>query len=77
MWDLKNADFTFYTELLKNSEWITCFESSLSIDEITSRIAEKVLNCARIAIPNKAVQVRSWDKPWYNGYLRCLKRRLH
>lgn len=73
MWDFKNTDFNNFREALGNFDWDTCFVSD-SVDDICSKFNVSLLEIAKQTIENKNVTVRPDDKPWFNGYLRRLKR---
>ena len=79
IWDYKNADFIKFRNELSDNNWDHCFESD-DINQVVSRWSEDFMNIAKRCIPNRRVKIRPHDKPYYNSYLRRLKRkqdRLH
>jgi hypothetical protein len=73
MWQYGAADFDLFRYKLTDVDWRECFISD-DIDVITQTWTNTLINIARECIPNKMVTVRPWDKPFYNGYLRRLRR---
>jgi len=47
-----------------------------NIDDMIVDWTEKVVNCAKLFIPNKEVTIRPRDKPWYTNSLRNMKRKV-
>ena len=79
MWQFDHGDFDTYRHQLSQVNWEDCFSID-DIDIMADKWTELLLKVARDTIPHKIVTVRPWDKPFYNGYLRKLKRhkdRLH
>ena len=62
------ACFDLYRDRLNVS-----FEQD-DIDVVTRRWTDILVTVARYIIPNKVVTVRPWDKQFYNGYIRQLRR---
>ena len=73
MWDFNNGNFESYRNEILTTDWEPYFRST-EINTIVSELTETILLIAKKHIPNKRVTVRPTDKPWYNGYLRRLKR---
>jgi hypothetical protein len=73
MWDFGRADYMAFTAKIAQTNWETCFDYD-DIDCVAQNWTDTLLNIARETIPNKMVTVRPWDKPFYNGYLRRLRR---
>ena len=73
LWDFSHADFTEYRDRLSNINWNASLEVE-DIDLATQMWTEYMTNAARETLPNKMVTIRPWDKPFFNGYLRRLKR---
>ena len=79
IWQYKQADFEALNVALQNANWEPCFEQP-NVDFACSKWNEIFLNLARQYIPNKVVQIRIDDKPWYNTDLRKLsaqKNKVH
>ena len=74
MWDYKSANFDGFRNALFEMEWDPLFESE-EINDICESWTSKLLNIAKLFVPNKIVTVRPNDKSWYNGYLRRLNRK--
>ena len=75
MWDFKNSNYDMFRMLLSEVDWSDIFSHG-SIDEVYSKWNDKVLNAAKLSIPFKLVTMRLLNTPWYNNYLRSLKRRM-
>jgi hypothetical protein len=73
MWDFGRADYMAFRAKIAQTNWETCFDYDY-IDLVAQNWTDTLLNIARETIPNKMVTVRPWDKPFYNGYLRRLRR---
>jgi hypothetical protein len=73
MWDFGRADYMAFRAKIAQTNWETCFDYD-DIDCVAQNWTDTLLNIARETIPNKMVTVRPWDKPFYNGYLRRLRR---
>ena len=73
MWSYSDEAFIRYREALRAHDW-----ACLDIDNIQDACEEfttELLSVAKQTIPNKQVTVRNNDKPWYNNYLRNLRRK--
>ena len=73
VWLYDRADFEGMNTAIQEYDWNLCFQSD-DIDEITCRFNTSFLNIARKYIPNKLVQIRTKDAPWFTTELRKLKR---
>jgi hypothetical protein len=73
MWQYELADFDGFRTKLGDIDWDECFVSN-DIDKIAQTWTNTLISVAHDYIPNKVVTVRPWDKPFYNGYLRRLRR---
>ena len=60
IWDYKNADFDTFQQSLSEYDWSNCFVD----DDI-----DRTVNLAKTHIPNKMVEIRTNDKPFYNNFL--------
>ena len=76
MWNYNLADKIGFQNAIDDTDWDNCFNSQ-SMDVICESISNNILDKATQYIPNKSVTVRPYDKPFYNGYLRRLKRKLN
>ena len=76
MWNFNNVDVVNFQETITNIDWDQ-FTTVDNIDEIVNSFNEIILQTAHDNIENKMVTVRPRDKPFYNGYLRRLKRSLN
>ena len=63
------------TVALQSANWEECFNSG-NIDEGCSGWTEKILNIARMFIPNKMVLIIPRDKPWFTNELRLMRRKV-
>ena len=75
VWLYDKADCTSFKQALTDFDWNSCFENT-NISEACELWTESFLNIARTFIPNKVVQIRPNDVPWYSTELRRLKRRV-
>ena len=79
IWQYTQANFEALNVALQNVNWETCFEQP-NVDFACSKWNEIFLNQARQYIPNKLVQIKIDDKPWYYSDLRKLsaqKNKVH
>ena len=74
MWDFKNGDYDSYRIELGNTNWDACLNSR-TLDEVVNTWTEMLLSIAKKHIPHRLVTIRPKDKPWFNSYLRLLKRK--
>ena len=74
VWSYEQADIAGYKQALSLIDWDSCFQSE-DINVIYELWSEKLLNIAKVYIPNRYVTIRICYKPWYNGSLRCAKRK--
>ena len=74
IWQYKHADFEGLNYALQNVNWEICFGQP-NVDFACSKWNEIFLNLARQYIPNKVVNIRTDDKPWYTSELRKLSRK--
>lgn len=77
MWDFKSTDFKCYHEALANTDWESHLDNTQNVDNLCNTFTDTLLNICKMHIPNKTVKVRPSSKPFYNGYLRRLKRKLN
>ena len=75
IWLYNKANFDAFREALKSTNWDLCFENE-DIDIVCQTWTDIFLSIAKRFIPNKIVTIRPDDSPWYNSYLRRLKRKL-
>ena len=73
MWQYELGDYDLYRSKLREFNWDECFASD-DINVVAQAWTDTLISIARECIPNKMVTVRPWDKPFYNGYLRRLRR---
>ena len=73
IWLYKQADFEGMNNAISNYDWDSCFLDD-NIDQSCANWTTSYLNIARQFIPNKVVEIRPHDKPWFNSELRKLKR---
>ena len=79
IWLYDRADFVAMNHAIQMHNWDDCFDKD-DIDISCHNFNTSFLNIARQFIPNKIVEIRTKDKPWYTAELRKLKRtkdRLH
>ena len=74
MWEFNNGNYAAYRDELSSTDWESCFSSD-NIDVICVKWTDKLLKIAKKHIPNKLVTIRPRDKPWFNGFLRRLRRK--
>ena len=73
MWDFDNADWDKYRESIANHDWENCLSND--IETACILFTQELLALASLCIPHKSVRIRPNDKPWFNGYLRRLRRK--
>ena len=77
LWDFKNSDFSIYAKKLSEIPWDNYFENAVTINDTCEKLTESILDTAKLYIKNKNAVIRPNDKPFYNGYLRRLKRKIN
>ena len=75
IWSYKKADSDGLRESLNQFDWNPCF-SSTSFSEMRGAWTHSFLSMARQFIQNKLATTRSNDIPYYNSYLRKLKKKV-
>ena len=75
IWEYKKADFENFRTQLNALDWNCCFSSD-DIDVCCDLWSNMFMDTATRSIPNKIVEIRPWDLPWYNSRLRTLKRQV-
>ena len=78
IWDFKNANFEQLRDNLKNEIWN--FIDDMDINESTDTFTEKLMNNARLSIPNKECTIKFDDPPWMHNEIRKQirkRKRLH
>ena len=73
MWQYDMTNFDGFRQRLSDVNWEHCFTSN-DVDTAAQAWTDMLMNAARECIPNKLVTVRPRDKPFFNGYLRRLRR---
>ena len=73
IWQYNNADFKALNTALQTTDWSPCFKQA-NINGACLKWNEMFLNLASQYIPNKVVNVRTNDKPWFNSELTKLLR---
>ena len=73
VWHYGLANFDYFRSKLNIIDWDSCFDSG-DVDLVAQKGTDMLINVALECIPNKKVTIRPWDKPFYNGYLRRLRR---
>ena len=76
MCNFKNVDITNFRESISDIDWKTLTNVE-NLDDAANNLNKMLLQLAFENIENKIVTVRPKDKPFYNGYLRRLKRKLN
>ena len=74
MWNFKEMDTNKFQNCLSSIDFSFC-DQITDIDSSVEAWTNKVYNAALSTIPNKLVQIRPNDKPWFNGFLRRLLRK--
>ncbi len=77
MWDYARGDFDGLRNHLLNVEWDDVCNNYIDVEIAAEQWTKTVLEALKAFIPNKLVTVRTNDKPWYNGSLRRLKRKVN
>ena len=72
VWHCKKANFDNFITELANHDFSSCFDTD-DIDDIVTKWTESFLNAARNTVPNRKVNVRPKDYPWYTNKMRKLK----
>ena len=75
MWNFKNTCFDEYRAKLSHHNWEYCTDPGLDINEALNSWTSQLLDIAKSTIPNRMVTIRVNDKPWYNTFLRKLRRK--
>ena len=75
IWLYKDADQKGFQEAIMSADWDECFVTD-DINDACVKWTEKLIEIAKLYIPNKTVLIRPKDKPWYNNNLRKLKRKV-
>ena len=73
IWLYNRADFEGMNSFIQEYAWDQCFDND-DIDVVCQNWTTSFLNIARQFIPNKVVEIRPRDAPWFNSELRKLKR---
>ena len=73
VWQYGLSNFDYFRYKLNIIDWDSCFDSR-DVDLVAEKWTDMLINVALECIPNKMVTIRPWDKPFYNGYLRRLRR---
>lgn len=73
MWKFSDTNFVSFRDTIKSHNW-KCFDYE-DIDQVAESFTAELLNIALKTIPNTLATIRYNDKPWYNSYLRKLKRK--
>ena len=76
VWDFSKANVDGYVSYLEHFNWDNCFLNT-SVDDSCDEISNAILSAAKEFIPNKVVTIRPYDKSFYNGHLRQMKRKLN
>ena len=76
MWNFNNVNLEKYTESFTNFVWSVAFQTD-SVNKMCNTLTDKILQSAKDWIPHKKVTVRNSDKPFYNGYLHRLRRKVN
>jgi len=75
VWLFKQADFDGFRNALSSADFDSVFDND-NVDDVCSAWSEKFLFIAKSHIPNRTVQIRPNDSPWYNSRLRLMKRKM-
>lgn len=78
IWLYEYANFDRFRTLLRETDW--SFLDSNDIDSSCTLFTDKIINIAKICIPNKSIIVKSRDLPWMCHDIRKLiskRKKLH
>ena len=75
IWQYNQANFDNFRAHLRTLDWNSCFSVD-DIDLCCDSWSKLFMEAATCNIPNKTVEIRPWDLPWYNSRLRLLKRQV-
>ena len=75
IWLFSQAIFHNFRDALNKVDWDTCFMSD-DPNEIGKSWSSAFLNTARQHVPNRIINVRQGDAPWYTTSLHAQKRKL-
>ena len=75
MWDFSQANILEFRNSFINFDWDNLLKED--INESCRLFTDKIMYSAGEFIPHKVVTVRTFDKPFYNGYLRRLRRKVN
>ena len=73
MWAYSDEAFEQYREALAAHEW-NCLKVE-NANAACEEFSAELMSIAKSTIPNKEVTIRLHDKPWFNNYLRRLRRK--
>ena len=76
MWNFEDANFVTYRNALDNINWDNILTGN-DINNMCVNFTNTLLNVCKDTIPNKTVTVRPSSKPFYNVYLRRLRRKVN
>ena len=74
MWRFNRTDFADFRNALLHNTWQCIYLNDT--DESVHSFSEDLMRIATKTIPNTLATVRAADKPWYNSFLRRLKRKV-
>ena len=70
VWIYKNADYPTLNNLIRDFDWNSVINDTLSVDEACDSFTTIFLSFCKTCIPLKKVLIRPNDKPWFNSELR-------
>ena len=73
MWAYSDEAFEQYRQTLAAHEW-NCLNVE-NANEACEQFSAELISIAKSTIPNKEAIIRTHDKPWFNNYLRRLRRK--
>jgi hypothetical protein len=73
VWNYNNVDHDNLCARLSEENWDECFDHN-DMNDVCQSWTDKFLKIAHACIPNQYVCIRPDDKPFYNSFLRKLKR---
>ena len=79
IWKYDQGDFIKYRQILNSTNW-TQLLSTTDFELLAVNFNKVILDAAKSSIPNKIINVRTFDVPWFHSYLRKLirqRKRLH
>lgn len=70
VWNYKNANFSQLNDLIRQYNWDSDINETLTIDQSCENFTNTFLQFCKTCIPHNKVLIRPNDKPWFTSELR-------